>query len=213
MSSEHSQTSLFSADKKLTFIVLCLISFLLLYIKKSFIENETAAFEFLQDRPEGAILQMISALQFFSIPFIYLWKFTVIGFVLWVGCFLFGYRITFTQCWSVVMAAEFVFILPEVLKIIWFLFVKTDPSLREVQAFYPLSLMNFFDASTLNRRYAYPLRALSVFEVLYVLTLVRGVNHYSFKIHKQRSATWWIVSCSYVLIFVLWLIFYMIVYK
>ena len=117
MTSDHSQTSLFSADKKLTFIVLCLISVLLLYIKKSFIENETAAFEFLQDRPEGMILRLISALQFFSIPFIYLWKFTVLGFVLWVGCFLFGYRITFSQCWSVVMAAEFIFILPELVKI------------------------------------------------------------------------------------------------
>jgi hypothetical protein len=213
MAPDHSQTSLFSSDKKLTFIVLCLISVLLLYIKKSFIENETAAFEFLQDRPEGMILRMISALQFFSIPFIYLWKFTVIGFVLWVGCFLFGYRITFTQCWSVVMAAEFVFILPELIKIGWFLFVKTDPSLKEVQSFYPLSLMNFFDYWSVEKRYAYPLRALSVFEVLYVLVMVRGVNHYSFKIHKQRNATWWIVSSSYILVFLLWLAFYMIVYK
>jgi|SRR5579859_5477165 len=213
MSTDHPQTSLFSADKKLTFIILCLITVLLLYIKKSFIENETAAFEFLQDRPEGMILRLISALQFFSIPFIYLWKFTIIGFVLWVGCFLFGYRITFSQCWSVVMAAEFVFILPELLKIVWFLFIKTDPTLREVQAFYPFSLMNFFDYATLNRRFAYPLRAISVFEVLYVLVMVRGVNFYSFRIHRQQNATWWIVSTSYILIFLLWLIFYMIVYK
>jgi hypothetical protein len=213
MTSDHSQTSLFSTDKKLTFIILCLISVFLLYIKKSFIENETAAFEFLQDRPEGMILRLISALQFFSIPFIYLWKFTVIGFVLWVGCFLFGYRITFAQCWSVVMAAEFVFILPELLKIGWFLFVKTDPTLREVQAFYPLSLMNFIDYTSIDKRFAYPLRAISIFEVLYILAMVRGVNFYSFRIHRQQSATWWIVSSSYILIFLLWLIFYMIVYK
>jgi len=213
MTSDHSQTSLFSSDKKLTFIILCLISIFLLYIKKSFIENETAAFEFLQDRPEGMILRLISALQFFSIPFIYLWKFTILGFVLWVGCFLFGYRITFSQCWSVVMAAEFVFILPELLKIGWFLFVRTDPSLSEVQAFYPLSLMNFFDYSAMDKRYAYPLRAISVFEILYVLMMVRGVNYYSFRIHKQQSATWWIVSSSYILIFLLWLTFYIIVYK
>lgn len=159
------------------------------------------------------VLRLISALQFFSIPFIYLWKFTVIGFVLWVGCFLFGYRITFSQCWSVVMAAEFVFILPELIKIGWFLLVNTDPSLREVQAFYPLSLMNFFDYTAINKRFAYPLRAISVFEIIYVLVLVRGVNYYSFRIHRQQSATWWIVSCSYVLVFLLWLLFYMIVYK
>jgi hypothetical protein len=213
MTSDHSQTSLFSSDKKLTFIILCLISVFLLYIKKSFIENETAAFEFLQDRPEGMILRLISALQFFSIPFIYLWKFTILGFVLWVGCFLFGYRITFSQCWSVVMAAEFVFIVPELLKIAWFLFVRTDPTLGEVQAFYPFSLMNFFDYYSIDRRFAYPLRAISIFEILYVLMMVRGVNYYSFRIHKQQSATWWIVSSSYILVFLLWLIFYIIVYK
>jgi hypothetical protein len=213
MQNELETTSFFDSDKKLVFIVLCLISGLLLYIKIAFIEQETAAFEFLQDRPEGTVLKAISALQFFSIPFIYLWKFTIIAFVLWVGCFLFGYRITYNQCWSVAMVAEFIFIFPELLKIGWFMFVRTDPTIPEIRALYPLSLMQFFDYQTVPRQYAYPLRALSVFEIFYVLILVRGVNYFSFKVHKQNKATWWIVSSSYVLIFLLWLIFYVIVYK
>src|SRR5260221_3418020 len=53
MASEHSQTSLFSADKKLTFITLCLFSVLLLFVKKSSIEYETIAIEILQYHPEG----------------------------------------------------------------------------------------------------------------------------------------------------------------
>ena len=56
MQNELEPSSVFETDKKLTFIVLCLISVVLLYIKKAFIEYETAAFEFLQDRPEGIIL-------------------------------------------------------------------------------------------------------------------------------------------------------------
>lgn len=111
------------------------------------------------------------------------------------------------------MAAEFAFILPELLKIFWFLFIRTDPTLSEVQAFYPLSLMNFFDHTAIDKRYAYPLRAISVFEIVYILVMVRGVNFYSFKVHKQQNATWWIVSTSYILIFLLWLVFYMVVYK
>jgi hypothetical protein len=213
MQNELETSSVFDSDKKLTFIVLCLISALLLYVKIAFIEQETAAFEFLQDRPEGTVLRAISALQFFSIPFVYLWKFTVIGFVLWVGCFMFGYRITFSQCWSVVMVAEFIFIAPELLKIGWFLFVRTDPTIPEIRALYPLSLMNLFDYQTVPKQFAYPLRALSIFEIIYVLILVRGVNYFAFKAHKQNKATWWIVSCSYILIFLLWLIFYLIVYK
>jgi hypothetical protein len=210
MELEQEQSSLFATDKKLTFITLCLLSVLLLFIKKSFIENETAAFEFLQDRPEGAILKMISALQFFSIPFIYLWKFTVIGFVLWVGCFMFGFRITFSQCWTVVMAAEFIFLVPEVLKIGWFMFFQTDPTLPEIRAFYPFSMMNFFDYTEVEKRYAYPLKAISIFEIFYVLIMVNGVHFYA---KREKKAAWWIVSTSYILIFILWLIFYVIVYK
>jgi hypothetical protein len=204
------ESSLFSTNKIPTFIILCLLTLLLLYIKISFIEQETAAFEFLQDRPEGTVLKIISVLQLFSIPLIYLWKFTVIGFVIWVGSFMFGFRITFSQCWSVVMAAEFIFLAPEFLKIIWFVFIETDPTLPQIKAFYPFSLMNLVDYTTLQKQYAYPLKAISVFEIFYVLVLVNGVHYYA---KRDKRAAWWIVSTSYILIFLLWLLFYIIVYK
>ncbi|MBL7870862.1 MAG: hypothetical protein JNM78_04580 [Cyclobacteriaceae bacterium] len=204
------ESSLFSTNKIPTFIILCLLTLLLLYIKISFIEQETAAFEFLQDRPEGTVLKMISALQFFSIPLIYLWKFTVIGFVIWVGSFMFGFRITFSQCWSVVMAAEFIFLIPEFLKIVWFMFIETDPTLPQIKAFYPFSLINLVDYTAIAKRYAYPLKAISIFEFFYVLVLVNGVHHYA---RRDKRAAWWIVSASYILIFLLWLLFYIIVYK
>lgn len=202
--------SLFNADKRLLFVLLCLGSLLLLYVKIVFIENETAAFEFLQDRPEGGVLQLINALKFFSIPFVYLWKFTVIAFVVWVGCFLFGYRVTYTQCWGVVVGAEFIFLVPEVLKIAWFMTVETDPSYNDIRAFYPLSLMNFFDYYSIDKRLAYPLRALNVFEIVYWFALVAGIFHY---VRKDKKMIWFIVACSYILIFLLWLLFYVIVYK
>lgn len=101
METSSESKSLFSADKKLTFLLLCLGTGLLLYFKIVFIEYETAAFEFLADQPEGVFLKALAALKLFSIPFIYLWKFTVIGFVVWIGCFMFGYRVTFSQCWGI----------------------------------------------------------------------------------------------------------------
>ncbi len=202
--------SLFAANKRLTFILLCLITFLLLYVKKTFIENETAAFEFLQDRPEGGILQLISALQFLTIPLIYLWKFIVIAFVIWVGCFMFGYRVTYSQCWGITVVSEFIFIVPELLKIGWFMFVETDPNLLDIRAFYPFSLMNFADCSEVDPQYVYPLKALNIFEIFYWVLLVTGVHFFS---RKERKQAWIIVLCSYVLIFLLWILFYIVVYK
>ena len=207
---EHETKSFFSADKRLLFILLCLITLLLLYVKITLIENETAAFEFLQDRPEGMVLRTISTIKFLSIPFVYLWKFMVIAFVIWVGCFMFGYRVTYTQCWGVVVAAEYIFLVPEILKILWFMFVETDPTYNDISGFYPLSLIHFVDIELLDRRWAYPLRALNLFEILYWFLLVEGIHHYA---RKEKRYVWIIVTCSYVLIFFLWLIFYAIVYK
>ncbi len=207
---EHETKSFFSADKRLLFILLCLFTLLLLYIKITLIENETAAFEFLQDRPEGMVLRTISTVKFLSIPFVYLWKFLVIAFVIWIGCFMFGYRVTYTQCWGVVVAAEYIFLVPEILKILWFMFVETDPTYNDISGFYPLSLIHFVDIETLDKRWAYPLRALNLFEVIYWFLLVGGIHHYA---RKEKRYVWTIVACSYILIFFLWLLFYAIVYK
>ena len=207
---EHETKSFFSADKRLLFILLCLITLLLLYVKITLIENETAAFEFLQDRPEGMVLRTISTVKFLSIPFIYLWKFLVIAFVIWIGCFMFGYRVTYTQCWGVIVAAEYIFLVPEILKILWFMFIETDPTYNDISGFYPLSLIHFVDIEAIDKRWAYPLRALNIFEIVYWFLIVAGIHHYA---RKERKYVWIIVACSYILIFFLWLLFYSIVYK
>ena len=210
MQSLSEEQSLFAADKKLTFLLLCLATYALLYIKIAFIENETAAFQFLEDRPEGALFQLLNTLRAVSVPLVYLWKFTVIGFVIWVGCFMYGYRVSFTQCWSIAIVAEYVFLVPEIVKIAWFMFIDTDPTYDQVRGFYPLSLMNFFDYYEMDKSYAYPLRALNLFEVLYWFILVRGVHFFA---RKQKKIAWLIVSCSYILLFLLWLWFYILVYN
>jgi hypothetical protein len=207
---EHETKSFFAADKRLLFLLLCLATLLLLFVKISFVENETAAFEFLQDRPEGSILRIISTLKYLSVPFVYLWKFTVIAFVAWVGCFMFGYRVTYGQCWGIVLAAEYIFLIPEVLKILWFMTIQTDPTYNDIGSFYPLSLMHFFDYYSIDKRWAYPLRALNLFEIVYWFILVEGIHN---AVRKDKKYVWIIVACSYVLIFFLWLLFYVIVYK
>ena len=211
ISSNGNETkSLFAADKRLLFVLLCVLTLLLLFIKIAFIENETAAFEFLQDRPEGMILRAVNALKYLSVPFIYLWKFTIIALVIWIGCFMFGYRVTYKECWGVVIGAEFVFLVPEVIKIIWLMTVESDPTYSDIRGFYPLSLMNFADYDIIDKRYAYPLRALNVFEVVYWFFLVNGIHFFA---RKDKKYVWIIVACSYILLFAVWLLFYIVVYK
>lgn len=210
METSSESNSFYQSDKRLAFLLLCLVTFLLLYTKKAFIESETAVFEFLQDRPEGGYLDILSAIQFVTIPVIYLWKFTVIAFVIWVGCFMFGYKVTYSNCWSIALTSEFIFILPEFIKIIWFTLVVTDPTYNEVRMFYPLSLSNFFEFEEIGKRYVYPLKALNLFEPFYWVMLTNGIHAFA---RKKLKIAAFIVFSSYVLLFILWLLFYIIVYE
>jgi hypothetical protein len=70
--------------------------------------------------------------------------------------------------------------------------------------------MHFFDYYSIDKKWAYPLRALNLFEVIYWFALVEGIQHFA---RKDKKVVWFIVACSYILIFLLWLIFYVIVYK
>lgn len=194
----------------LLFVTLCLLTFLILYIRKTFIIDHIAAFEILEERGEFGIYRYLVALQYFSIPIIYLWKFSVFALMLWLGCFFFGYRVTYWQNWHVVVAAEFIFILPELIKTGWFIVVATDPSYWDVRAFYPFSLINLVDYENLHGRWHYPFKAFNIFEIMYWFMLAAGVH---LKAGKRYDRALVIVSTSYVFFFLFWLLYYAVVYK
>lgn len=191
-------------------IMLCVATLVLLIIKKTFIENATTAFEILDERGEMGIFHAINALQYLTIPVVYVWKFIFISFIIWVGAFMFGYKITFTQVWKVTIISETIFLIPEFLKICWFLFVETNPTIFDIREFYPLSMISLFDTNTLSDRYFYPLKALNIFEIVYWFILVYGIHTIA---GKKKTIAYGIVFSSYVLFFFLWLGFYMLVYK
>jgi hypothetical protein len=192
------------------FFLLCLITFLLLFIKKNFIEFEISAFQILDERGQMGMFKAISAMQYLSIPIIYLVKFTFIGFFIWVGCFGFGYRVTYAECWHIVMVSEIVFVLPEIVKIFWFLFVETDPIFAQVRAFYPLSLMNFFNFELVADKWHYPLKSLNLFEIVYWFFIIAGIYVKSQKLYRQSVI---IGIFGYILPFAFWLWYYTVVYK
>ena len=202
--------SLLQYDKKLLFILLCLLSFLLLLTKKTFIEGEIAAFEILEQKGEMGLFRLISGLQYLGIPFMFLFKFTITAFIIWIGCFMFGYKVTYPQLWGVVLIGEFVFLIPEVIKIGWFFFVVGDPDYFDLRQFYPLSLLQLFDYSSIHSKWHYPLKALNLFEAVYWIALTAGV-HYSAM--KKKRIAYYIVFSSYVLMFGFWLIYWVNIYK
>ena len=201
---------IYDTSTPMFFITLCVATLAILILKKTFIENQTAAFLILDERGEMGAFHAISALQYLTIPLVYAWKFTVIAFIIWVGCFMFGYNISYSQTWKVALISESIFLIPEVLKICWFLFIETAPNYFDIREFYPLSAINLANTDELADQYFYPLKALNVFEVIYWVILSEGIYIMS---GKQKRIAYYIVFSSYVLFFFLWLAFYIGIYK
>ena len=192
------------------FLALCIITFLVLFAKKALVENETIAFQILQEDGRFGLFRLFNTLQFVAIPLIYAYKATLVAFILWVGSFMFGYKITFSQMWLVALIGETVFLIPEFVKIMWFILVDHQPDIWEIKAFYPLSIMNFFDPTVLADNLHYPLKALNLFEVLYWFVLIEAIHVIA---KKKWSYAFAIVFTSYVPFFLIWLVYYTQVYK
>ena len=191
------------------FLLLCLVTFLVLFIKKNFIEYEISAFQILDERGELGMFKVVTALQYFSIPVVYILKFSLIAFLLWVASFGFGYKVTYAQCWQIAMTAEIVFVIPELLKVGWFFVFRTDPIFAEVRAFYPFSLMNFFQFDSLPSKWHYPLKAINLFEVVYWWMIAAGIY---IKSNKSYHRSLYICLFGYIIPFFFWLIYYVNIY-
>ena len=197
--------NLLESNKKVYFLFLCVFTLLLLLVKKQLIEYETSAFLVLDAQGDLGAVKMVSFFQYLSIPLVYITKFLLISLLLWISSFMFGYRITYAQIFGLVIINETLFLLPEIIKIIWFLFFTGEVTIYDIRAFYPFSLMNLFDYKELPDYMHYPLKSLNLFEIIYWITLSFSF-HYTIKRKLINSIS--VVFIGYVFFYLLWLWFY-----
>lgn len=108
------------------------------------------------------------------------------------------------------MVGEIIFLIPELIKILMFMNPPTNINYLEVQNFYPLSLFQIIDPAEIDPKFYYPLKAINIFELIYIVFLVLSFHTVSFRSVKESTI---VIIFSYVLFFLLWLVFYILVYK
>lgn len=133
-------------------------------------------------------------------------KYSLIALVIQMGVYLWGGAARFGQIFKVVVISEFVFIIPLIIKLIFFYFFKINYSLQDVQSFYPLSFLNFFPGHSVSNLWLYPLQLLNVFEVVYWFVLAYGISKLLGR-NVDRSLK--IVVSSYIPALVIWVVFLM----
>lgn len=141
---------------------------------------------------------------FLLIPLIYILKFSVITIILTIGFFFLNDKLEFKKIFNAVTICEAVFLIPVIIKIIWFLFLQTNYTLGDLKSFSPISLINFFDLTKLEKWMLYPIKLINVFEFFYCFTLALSLKN---PLNISVKNTLLVVSLSYGTGLLLWVVF------
>lgn len=173
---------MFGANKTVLYLFLVIFSGLITYFSQEFIiTNDVLIEHFSEQMSFSRIEKMLDVRQdnawigYVFLPITYLIKFSLISLWILCGTILFRYKASFKQIFQVVIVAEFVWVIRRLLAAVWFGFIQTDYSLEEVQQFQPFSLLSFFDRETLDTWVIFPLKAINLFELVYLLVLTIGL--------------------------------------
>jgi len=173
---------MFGINKTYLYLYLVLFSGLLTYFSQQYIlTNEILIEHFSEQMSFSRIGDMLDSrnerawLGYVFLPITYLVKFSLISLWILCGTIIFRYQVTFKQIFQVVIVAESVWVIRRLLAVVWFGFIQTDYTLAEVQMFQPFSLLSLFDPDALDAWVIFPLKAINIFEVIYLIVLTIGM--------------------------------------
>ncbi|EKB49685.1 hypothetical protein [Cecembia lonarensis] len=202
--------SLLDFDKRVFFLILVIFFLVVRFLTNDIILRSIPGYSELEGEGSFTIFHIFNTLNYLWTPFSLLWKFTLTAFIIWTGSFAFGYKVPFMKLWHLALFGELIFLLPEIIKLIYFIQPQEGISFQEIRDFYPLSLYSLFNSVEIPKQYHYPLRSLNIFELIYIGFLTLGFH----SISRQKIPTSFLVILgSYVSFFLLWLLFYILVYK
>ena len=170
---------------------------ILTFVDKTFIVSESKIFDYLANKYPSSVVQnyMESQKKWWWVSYAVTPVLIGIKVLLVAFCLNFVKIISekledvkFRDILTVVLIAEFVFIIAGFYKFFNFYLVDTDYTLETLQTYYPLSLINYKEAISTEKWLAYPLQLLNVFEIMYWGVLAWGIWQLADKkISYQRS--------------------------
>ena len=149
---------------------------ILTFVDKTFIVSESKIFDYLANKYPSSVVQnyMESQKKWWWVSYVTTPVLIGIKVLLVAFCLNFVKIISekledvkFRDILTVVLIAEFVFIIAGFYKFFNFYLIDTDYTLETLQTYYPLSLINYKEAISTEKWLAYPLQLANVFELMY----------------------------------------------
>jgi hypothetical protein len=188
-----------------------LINIIVIWLSKTVLINEIVFYNtYSEQLTLDRSLQLFENLKKFSwisyvlIPIMLTVKFTLVSIVLYTGAFFYNlhYKVTFSSIFKVVVASDLIFIFAGLTKFLWFYFFAGNYDLNDIGFFYPLSLINLFRVSEVNRIWIYPLQIVNIFQFAYIYALSYGLRK---SCHLNEPESDKIVLSSYLPALVFWI--------
>lgn len=180
------------------------------YIAELLLVNEGLVIEHFEQRVSNDVLYHIldwrqkwNWLTYALLPLISIIQFSLISLCLYVGVYLLDYPISLSRIFKVVLISEFVFLIPALIKLIWFGLILTNYSLTDLQFYSPLSILQIYDPTYVQSWLIYPLSTLNVFELAYwiVLSVLLGKE-----LSQNFDRMFGLVSSTYGIGLFLWVV-------
>ena len=165
-------------------LLVIFFSLILIYLDKTYITTDSKIFDFLaKDYPSSVVQNyMDSQKKWWWVSYVTTPVLIGIKVLLVAFCLNFVKIISekledvkFRDILTVVLIAEFVFIIAGFYKFFNFYLIDTDYTLETLQTYYPLSLINYNEAISTEKWLAYPLQLVNVFELMYWGVLAWGI--------------------------------------
>ena len=178
-------------------LLVIIFSLILIYLDNAYITTSSKIFDFLaKDYPSSVVQNyMESQKKWWWVS--YAVTPVLIGIKVLLVAFCLNFvkiisekleQVKFRDILTIVLMAEFVFLIAGFYKFFNFYLVDTDYTLETLQTYYPLSLINFKEAISTEKWLAYPLQLCNLFELIYWGILAWGIWELTNKkISYQRS--------------------------
>ena len=128
-------------------------------------------------------------------------KIFFIAIIIFTGLYFFEVKTSFSNILRVVVQAEFIFLIPAIIKIWWFYYYNDQATLETWQKFYFLSAASL--SEYVKPAFLYPLQTLNAFELSYWFLLAAGIRSVT-DIDFDRSLR--AVLYSYIPALLIWMI-------
>jgi hypothetical protein len=188
-----------------------LVNLILIWLSKTVLINEIVFYNtFSEQLTYDRSIELFKGLTRFAwigyvfTPVVLLIKFSLISLVFYTGIVLNNTqdKVSLGVVFKIVIAGEIIFICAGVLKFLWFYLFAGNYDLNDLSFFYPLSLINFFKTTEVNRLWVFPLQTVNIFQIFYIMFISFGLSKVC-GIEKVNSEK--IVLLSYLPVLVLWI--------